>query len=188
MEISYQFRNFDEGERRFREHADPRLENLTRQYERIENLRVTVTGQRNWRTTLSMADLADERLLLLADGHCMREQALDVCHLSGASEKGEFQATSLETLRQMVAADVGVTLLPTLAVKPPVARSENIHLVRFRDPPPSRRIAMVWRRSSAMTDFLEQLSDMLRQLPQDLLVPAADVGSLHAYVPGAAGA
>src|SRR3546814_1442973 len=97
------------------------------------------------RDSLSLKDLADERLLLLADGHCLREQALDVCQMSGASEKAEFQATSLETLRQMVAADVGVTLLPTLAVKPPVARSENIHLVRFRDPPPSRRIAMVWR-------------------------------------------
>jgi len=139
------------------------------------------------RDSLSLRDLADERLLLLADGHCLREQALDVCHLSGASEKAEFQATSLETLRQMVAADVGVTLLPTLAVKPPVARSENIRLVRFRDPAPSRRIAMVWRRSSAMAGFLEQLSGVFRQLPQDLLVPAADTGSLHAYVPGAAG-
>src|SRR3546814_1417547 len=90
------------------------------------------------RDSLSLKDLADERLLLLADGHCLREQALDVCQMSGASEKAEFQATSLETLRQMVADDVGVTLLPTLAVKPPVARSEIIHLVRFRDPPPSR--------------------------------------------------
>src|SRR5690606_3073455 len=90
---------------------------------------------------LSLHDLADERLLLLADGHCMRDQALDVCHLSGASAKGEFQATSLETLRQMVAANVGVTLLPMLAVKPPVARSQSIDLVPFRDPPPSLRIA-----------------------------------------------
>src|SRR3546814_7103416 len=109
--------------------------------------------------------------------------------MSGASEKAEFQATSLETLRQMVAADVGVTLLPTLAVKPPVARSENIHLVSFRDPPPSRRIAMVWRKSSATAGFLQKLSDVFRQLPHDLLVPAADIGnsgSLHAYVPGAA--
>src|SRR3546814_15221081 len=97
--------------------------------------------------------------------------------MSGASEKAEFQATSLETLRQMVAADVGVTLLPTLAVKPPVARSENIHLVRFRDPPPSRRIAMVWRKSSATAGFLQQLSDVFRQLPHDLLVPAADTRS-----------
>jgi len=100
--------------------------------------------------SLDMADLAGERLLLLEDGHCLRDQALDVCRMAGASEKSEFQATSLETLRQMVAAHVGVTLLPVLSVKPPVARSEDIHLVPFRDPPPSRRIAMAWRRSSAI--------------------------------------
>ena len=73
------------------------------------------------RSSLTMDELHDLQLLLLEDGHCLRDQALDVCHLAGASEKSEFRATSLETLRQMVAAGVGVTLLPALAVKPPVA-------------------------------------------------------------------
>lgn len=119
---------------------------------------------------LTMADLADQRLLLLQDGHCLRDQALDVCHLAGALEKSEFQATSLETLRQMVAANVGVTLLPMLAVKPPVARSENIRLLSFAGADaPSRRIAMVWRRSSAMGDFLQQLAGIFQSLPPDLL-------------------
>ncbi|WP_313213117.1 LysR substrate-binding domain-containing protein [Stenotrophomonas acidaminiphila] len=120
--------------------------------------------------TLHMADLADQRLLLLQDGHCLRDQALDVCHLAGALEKSEFQATSLETLRQMVAANVGVTLLPMLAVKPPVARSQDIRLLGFAgDDAPSRRIAMVWRRSSAMGDFLQQLAGLFQRLPPDLL-------------------
>ncbi|WP_433852421.1 LysR substrate-binding domain-containing protein [Stenotrophomonas nitritireducens] len=120
--------------------------------------------------TLGMGDLADQRLLLLQDGHCLRDQALDVCHLAGALEKSEFQATSLETLRQMVAANVGVTLLPMLAVKPPVARSENIRLLSFTgEDAPSRRIAMVWRRSSAMGDFLQQLAGIFQRLPPDLL-------------------
>jgi len=120
--------------------------------------------------TLGMNDLADQRLLLLQDGHCLRDQALDVCHLAGALEKSEFQATSLETLRQMVAANVGVTLLPMLAVKPPVARSENIRLLGFTgEDAPSRRIAMVWRRSSAMGDFLQQLAGIFQSLPPDLL-------------------
>lgn len=139
------------------------------------------------RGPLAMSDLADERLLLLADGHCMREQALDVCQLSGASEKAEFQATSLETLRQMVAANVGVTLLPMLAVKPPVARSESIELARFRDPPPSRRIAMVWRRSTAMAGFLHELAEVFRALPPDLLRPSARETTAPIHVPGAAG-
>ncbi len=121
-------------------------------------------------SSLTLADLSEQRLLLLQDGHCLREQALDVCHLSGALEKAEFQATSLETLRQMVAANVGVTLLPLLAVKPPVARSENIRLIGFRaDKQPSRRIAMVWRRSSAMGSFLEQLAEQFKHLPASLL-------------------
>ncbi|MEN1957078.1 LysR substrate-binding domain-containing protein [Luteimonas changyuni] len=136
---------------------------------------------------ITPADLADERLLLLADGHCLRDQALDVCHLSGASEKGEFQATSLETLRQMVAANVGVTLLPSLAVKPPVARSESIELVDFRAPPPSRRIAMVWRRSTAMAPFLQALAAVLRQLPPDLLLPTLRESTATLHVPGAPG-
>lgn len=139
------------------------------------------------RGPLSMPEIADERLLLLADGHCMRDQALDVCQLSGASEKGEFQATSLETLRQMVAANVGVTLLPTLAVKPPVARSGSIALVPFRSPAPSRRIAMVWRRSTAMAPFLQELAGVLRALPDDLLQPAIQETTAPIHVPGAAG-
>ncbi len=120
------------------------------------------------RDNLALKELADQRLLLLEDGHCLRDQALDVCQLSGASEKSGFQATSLETLRQMVAANVGVTLLPMLATKPPVARSETIHLLGFHDSQPSRRIALVWRKSSAMHDFLLQLAEVFRALPQDL--------------------
>lgn len=139
------------------------------------------------RGRISLDDLADERLLLLADGHCLRDQALDVCHLAGAGEKDGFQATSLETLRQMVAANVGVTLLPTLAVKPPVACPENIELVEFREPVPSRRIAMVWRRSAGMGGFLRQLADVLRGLPPGLLQPPAHETTAPVHVPGAPG-
>jgi len=127
------------------------------------------------RDSLALRELSDQRLLLLEDGHCMRDQALDVCQMSGASEKTGFQATSLETLRQMVAADVGVTLLPTLAIKPPVARSETIRLLGFHDSQPSRRIALVWRKSSAMHDFLARLADVFRELPAELFTPRADL-------------
>ncbi|KAF1687814.1 LysR substrate-binding domain-containing protein [Pseudoxanthomonas taiwanensis] len=123
------------------------------------------------RRTLTLDDLADQRLLLLEDGHCLREQALDVCRLSGALEKTEFRATSLETLRQMVAANVGVTLLPTLAVKPPVACSAHVRLLPFSGTQPSRSIAMAWRRSSAMAGFLGRLVQVFRDLPPGLLTP-----------------
>jgi LysR family hydrogen peroxide-inducible transcriptional activator len=123
------------------------------------------------RESLALGELSELSLLLLEDGHCLREQALEVCELSGANEKAGFRATSLETLRQMVAANVGITLLPTLAVKPPVARSENIHLLRFRGKAPSRRIAMLWRRSSALAPFLKTFAGVFRELPSTLLDP-----------------
>lgn len=121
------------------------------------------------RHDLSLADLGDQHLLLLEEGHCLRDQALEVCGLAGAGEKEGFRATSLETLRQMVAAGVGVTLLPVLAVKPPVPPSANLRLLPFRNPPPSRRLALVWRKSSAMAAFLHDLAGELRDLPPDLL-------------------
>jgi LysR family hydrogen peroxide-inducible transcriptional activator len=124
------------------------------------------------REMLRLDDLADQSLLLLEDGHCLRDQALEVCELAGAGEKVGFRATSLETLRQMVAANVGVTLLPTLAVKPPVPQADNVRLIEFRGRAPSRRIAMIWRKSSAMDGFLRELAEVFRNLPAGLLDPA----------------
>jgi LysR family hydrogen peroxide-inducible transcriptional activator len=118
---------------------------------------------------LQLSELVDQHLLLLEDGHCLRDQALEVCALAGAGEKEGFRATSLETLRQMVAAGVGITLLPMLAVKPPVPESQSIQLLSFKNPPPTRRLALVWRRSSALAVFLRQLALVLRDLPAGLL-------------------
>jgi LysR family transcriptional regulator, hydrogen peroxide-inducible genes activator len=113
--------------------------------------------------------LATLDVLLLEEGHCLREQALAVCRLAGASERTGFRATSLETLRQMVAAGVGVTLLPELAVQPPVAPSPDIRLLRFSEPVPSRDVAMFWRTTSVYRDFLPTLADVVRDLPPGLV-------------------
>jgi LysR family hydrogen peroxide-inducible transcriptional activator len=132
------------------------------------------------RGSLTMDELSHERLLLLEDGHCLRDQALDVCQLAGANEMSGFQATSLETLRQMVAANVGLTLLPVLAVKPPVAPSHDIRLLGFDGVRPSRRIAMVWRKSSAMSGFLAQLAEVFRGLPPALFEPTLSAAAAPA--------
>jgi LysR family transcriptional regulator, hydrogen peroxide-inducible genes activator len=121
------------------------------------------------RKKVTAADLKDEQLLLLEDGHCLRDQALAVCRLSGADEQAGFRATSLETLRQMVGSGVGITLLPALSVQPPVAPMPGLKLLRFSDTAPSRRIAMVWRRSSAFSPFLKRLAKVLAQVPKPLL-------------------
>jgi LysR family hydrogen peroxide-inducible transcriptional activator len=86
-------------------------------------------------------------------------------------EDQDYRATSLETLRQMVAADVGITLLPTLAVKPPVPRSESLALLPFTGRAPSRRIALAWRKTTALAPFLQQLAKVIRDLPAGLLDP-----------------
>ncbi|AWV08089.1 DNA-binding transcriptional regulator OxyR [Marilutibacter maris] len=123
------------------------------------------------RSRLALHDLDELHLLLLEEGHCLRDQALDVCRMAGADERDGFRATSLETLRQMVASGVGITLLPVLAVQPPVPPSPDIRLLRFDSDPPHRRIAMVWRKSSAMGGFLGKLAEEFRQLPPALLQP-----------------
>jgi LysR family hydrogen peroxide-inducible transcriptional activator len=109
--------------------------------------------------------IADERLLLLEDGHCLREQALSVCSLAGAHEREDFRATSLETLRQMVAAGVGITLLPELSVEPPVAPNDAIALVHFVDPAPRRTIAMYWRTTHPAAELFARIADEIRAVP-----------------------
>jgi len=118
---------------------------------------------------ITIDDLEGAELLLLEEGHCLRDHALEVCALADAHERVDFHATSMETLRQMVAADVGITLMPLLAVKPPIAETGNIVVRRFDNPAPSRTIALVWRGSSAISGFLRELAASFRDLPPDLL-------------------
>ncbi len=121
--------------------------------------------------SIELKDLEGEELLLLEEGHCLRQQALAVCELAGAHERVDFHATSMETLRQMVAANAGVTLMPVLSVKPPIPSTDNITLRRFTPPAPSRTIALVWRSSSPLSGFLRELADSLKIEPDLLLEP-----------------
>lgn len=120
--------------------------------------------------------LAESDVLLLEEGHCLRDQALEVCRLSGAEEHRGFRATSLETLRQMVAAGVGVTLLPELAVRPPVAPVDGIVLRPFAEPVPRRQIAMFWRATSVYRDLLPELAAVIREVAAGLFGAEAVTG------------
>ncbi len=108
-------------------------------------------------------ELNDENLLLLAEGHCLRDQALEVCTHIGMQQQAPFSATSLETLRQMVAAGAGITLLPALAVHTKIANSEQICVKPFSNPQPVREIAMLWRKSSALTTLLDKIALLLTE-------------------------
>jgi len=118
---------------------------------------------------VTLDDLRGAELLLLEEGHCLRDHALEVCALAEAHERVDFHATSMETLRQMVAAEVGITLMPVLSVKPPIAVTDNVVFRRFAEPAPRRTIALVWRSSSALSSFLREFSESLKDLPPELL-------------------
>lgn len=109
--------------------------------------------------------LEDDRLLLLEEGHCMRDQALAFCNLRRIENINTFGASSLSTLVQMVAHGLGMTLLPELAV-PLESRRGDIHLMRFADPEPQRVIGLAWRRSSPRKQHFAELGQMISAAAQ----------------------
>lgn len=112
------------------------------------------------------SDLADEAVLLLEDGHCLRSQALSVCSRAGASEMGDFRASSLATLIPMVASGAGVTLLPALATRTATAVDRDLCLVPFTRPRPKRTIGFAWRKTSPREAEFAELSSLFRPLPR----------------------
>ena len=112
------------------------------------------------RKILKLADLENQTLLLLEEGHCLRGQALSICQQVNALETKGFQATSLETLRYMVVSNVGMTLMPKLSCYP----SDNICYLPFNSPKPIRTIGMVWRHSNAKKVLLEKIITRIRRI------------------------
>lgn len=111
------------------------------------------------RKILKQEELADEHLLLLEEGHCLREQALTACHLIKDNEFKNFRATSLETLRYMIASGIGITLMPKLACK----KNDGIAYVKTM-PKFSRTIGMLWRESCAKKNFLKEIASYLKKM------------------------
>lgn len=101
------------------------------------------------RGRLTEKDLEDETVLLLEDGHCLRDQALAVCERGGAIESMEVRATSLPTLVQMVAGGMGLTLIPEAAAEALVQPRGPVELAPLGKTPPGRTLGLAWRTSSA---------------------------------------
>ena len=110
---------------------------------------------------VKLDDLSGETLLLLEDGHCLRDQALDVCSRVDVKENEDYRATSLETLRQMVAAGLGITLLPELATRGPFGSGHGLTVKTFAKPVPRRTIGAVWRKSSARGEAINAVADAI---------------------------
>jgi LysR family transcriptional regulator, hydrogen peroxide-inducible genes activator len=129
------------------------------------------------RDSIGSAELAREPLMLLEDGHCLRNHALTACRLLPGHANEDLQATSLSTLVQMVGSGLGLTLVPQLAVGVETRREPNIAVVPFADGQPARQIALVWRAQSARSRDLRLLGELLRAsmrpapAPTDALPP-----------------
>lgn len=104
--------------------------------------------------------LRKERVILLEEGHCLRDQVTQICQLA-FSEPSEIQATSMATLAQMVAAGLGVTLLPECAVAVEAGAGRGIATRKFVGQPPSRTIGLVWRKSSPFAETFHGLANVL---------------------------
>ena len=106
--------------------------------------------------------LREMRLLLLEEGHCFRDQALAYCATSSAQPREVMDGSSLTTLVQMVAAGMGVTLIPDMAVELET-RAASVCVQRFAAPAPQRQIGMVWRKTSPLAGALTQMAAALAQ-------------------------
>ena len=113
------------------------------------------------RERVHVSDLEGERLLLLEEGHCLREQALAVCSRVGLGESQDFRATGLETLRQMVATGAGITLLPQLATEGAYANARGVAVLPFAKPVPTRQIGAIWRKSTALRAAIDAVCELI---------------------------
>lgn len=102
-------------------------------------------------------DLKGKSLMLLEDGHCLREQALEACSMLGAFEQQDFKATSLETLRQMVISGAGITLMPKIAVQ----KDDKISYIEIVHAP-HRSLGLYWRKSSSRKELFKQLAKEMK--------------------------
>jgi len=113
--------------------------------------------------TVAPATLAGETLLLLADGHCLREHALSACGLGRNTTGRAVEATSLSTLIHMVDSGLGVTLLPAMAVRAGALRGTRIETRSLAGPDASRVVGLAWRASSAQEQSYTLLGDVIRE-------------------------
>jgi LysR family transcriptional regulator, hydrogen peroxide-inducible genes activator len=121
-------------------------------------------------------DLASEDLLLLEDGHCLREHALAACELEGARRNVAFQGTSLHTLVMMAANGLGVTLVPEMALAAGIIGGLDLHAGALEGDNPARRIALVWRRGAGRKETYRRMAIVLRQALGPRGAPALSVG------------
>lgn len=119
------------------------------------------------KTAIHLKDIDDEVIMLLAEGHCLRSQALEICQQVESNKPANFSATSLETLRLMVAAGMGITLMPALSIIED--KTQGLSIIPFSDSIPTRQIAMMWRKKSPKTECVSSIAKVIHSVITDCL-------------------
>ncbi|ANY78695.1 LysR family transcriptional regulator [Microvirga ossetica] len=119
----------------------------------------------SWTTGDLRARIGQERLLLLEEGHCLRDQALQFCQIANMQARKALGAASLTTIMQMVAAGHGITLLPEICAKTEVDR-QRVALIEFPDDAPMRIVGLAWRRTSTRKNDFIALGTLIKSLKQ----------------------
>jgi LysR family hydrogen peroxide-inducible transcriptional activator len=122
------------------------------------------------RPSIPHRELKEQNTLLLGTGHCFRDHVLGVCPElnrlgSGATigEQRSFEGSSLETIRQMVASGIGISVLPRTSASDTASSDQLIRYIPFEDPIPTRRVCLVWRKNFPRAAAMNELAEVIRQ-------------------------
>ncbi|CUH62534.1 Morphology and auto-aggregation control protein [Thalassovita gelatinovora] len=127
------------------------------------------------RENLRPTELGQNPLMLLEDGHCLTDQALEVCGRNRGHSQINMGASSLATLSRLVEAGFGLTLMPELALRSEALATPNLRLARFADPQPARQIGLVHRKTTNEGKWLQELAEILTEAGQEQIACAKDL-------------
>lgn len=135
-----------------------------------EKMLVAVSDAHPWanKENIPLDHLKGTEVLMLDDGHCLRDQALGYCFAAGATENSHFQATSLEMLRNMIATNSGITLMPELAVLNEGQR-RGVKYIPCINPEPQRTIALIYRPGSPLRARYERVASAVKKAVKPIL-------------------
>ena len=125
--------------------------------------------------------LSGDNLLLLEEGHCLRDQALSFCGPARSGSRRQYGASSLSTIMQMVANGFGATLMPAMALAIELRPDMPVRLFRFAAPEPSRSIGLVWRRTSPRQQDFQALGRILSEVGSALSRPTSSEVHIEPY-------
>jgi LysR family hydrogen peroxide-inducible transcriptional activator len=133
-------------------------------------------GEAPQASSVAAAEIDENRLLLLEDGHCLKDHALSACNRPELRANAAMMGTSLHTLVQMVDNGLGLTFVPGMAIEAGILSGTGVAAKPLRSEHPYRRIALIWRRSSPREGEFQMLADTLRRIVADLIPDLPSIG------------